>query len=164
MDEKAMAYEPGVTVNANCVRNIWQSSQSKLSSNTPAPARMKRKRQQISMEAKGEILALAEEGYSHKNIVLKFGMCQSAITRILNNKFMMECELTELRNRSIKPAGKRIVITADYPPKSVDWAMYSWFVQVRNNAIQLKVTGDMFLHKATSFAEKRNVQDKVSNG
>ena len=28
MDKKAMAYEPGVTFNANCVRNISQSSQS----------------------------------------------------------------------------------------------------------------------------------------
>jgi hypothetical protein len=41
---------------------------------------------------------------------------------------------------------------------------YSWFIQVRNNANQLNVTGDMFLHKATSFAQKLNVQDKVSHG
>jgi Tc5 transposase DNA-binding domain len=116
------------------------------------------------MEAKGEILALAEKGYSHKNIALKSGMCRSAITRILKNKLMIECELTELRNRSIKPAGKRIVITSDYPLKSVDPATYSWFVQVRNNATQINVTGDMLLHKATSFAQKLNVQDKVSNG
>ena len=46
MDKKAMAYYSGVTFNANCVRNILQSSQSKLSSNTPAPARLK-KRQRI---------------------------------------------------------------------------------------------------------------------
>jgi hypothetical protein len=77
MDIKVTAYEPRVTFDANCVRNILQSSQSKLSSNTPAPApaRMERKRQQISMEAKGEILAFAKERYSHKNIALKFGMC-----------------------------------------------------------------------------------------
>jgi hypothetical protein len=125
---------------------------------------MNRKRQQISMEAKGELLPLAREGYSHKNITLKFGMCQSAITIILKNELMIECKLTKLRNRSIKPAGKRIVITADYLLKSVDCATYSWFVQVRNNATQLNVTGDMFLHKATSFAQKLNVQDKVSNG
>ena len=77
---------------------------------------------------------------------------------------MIEHKLTELRNRSIKPAGKRIVVTADYPLKSVHCAMYSWFVQLRNNATQLNVTGDMFLHKVASFAQKLNVQDKVSNG
>jgi hypothetical protein len=77
---------------------------------------------------------------------------------------MIKRKLTELRNRSIKPAGKRIIITADYALKSVDCAMYSWFVQLRNNATQLNMTGDMFLHKATSFAQKLNVQDKVFNG
>jgi Tc5 transposase DNA-binding domain len=78
---------------------------------------------------------------------------------------MIECKLTELRKRSIiKTTGKRIIITANYPQKSVDWATFSWFIQVRNNTTQLNVTGDMFLHKATSFVQKRNVQDKGSDG
>jgi DNA-binding NarL/FixJ family response regulator len=54
-----------------------------------------KKRQRILRKAKGEILALAEEGYSHKVIALKFGICQSAIKRILKNKLMIECKLTE---------------------------------------------------------------------
>ena len=116
------------------------------------------------MESKGETLALAEKGYSHKAIALKFGMCQSAITRILKNKLMIERKLMELRNRSIRPAGKRLVVTADYPLKSVDRAMYSWFVQMRNNETQLNVTGGVFLHKVASFWQKLNIQDKVSNG
>jgi DDE superfamily endonuclease/Tc5 transposase DNA-binding domain len=161
IDEKAIAYQPGVRFIANI--NISKTPQSK--GDTETPARKKKKRQRISMEAKGKILSLAEKGYSHKVIALKFGMCRSAITRILKNKIVIEHELTELRNRSIKLTGKRILVTADYPLKAVDRATYSWFVQVRNNATQLNVTGDMFLHKAAIFAQKLNIQDtKVSNG
>jgi hypothetical protein len=72
------------------------------------------------MEAKREILALAEEGYSHKNIGLKFGICQIVITRILESKLMIDCKLTEFRNRSIKPAEKRIVITIPCKPKGFE--------------------------------------------
>jgi hypothetical protein len=150
IDEKAIAYQPGVRFIANI--NISKTPQSK--GDTETPARKKKKRQRISMEAKGKILSLAEKGYSHKVIALKFGMCRSAITRILKNKIVIEHELTELRNRSIKLTGKRILVTADYPLKAVDRATYSWFVQVRNNATQLNVTGDMFLHKAAIFAQK----------
>jgi hypothetical protein len=54
MDEKAMAFEAGVTFNANCISNILQSSQSKVSSNTPAPTLMKRKGSKYQWKLKGK--------------------------------------------------------------------------------------------------------------
>ena len=94
----------------------------------------------------------------------KFGVERSTISKIGKRKDAIRKELQELGARSVRPVRKRIVVTGDYPFKDVDRATFVWVTQVRANATQLNITGDMIMLKATKFATMLGVSTAVSSG
>ena len=116
------------------------------------------------MEQKQRILDAVDKGRSQNDVANEFGICRSAVSKITKNRQRIEDEIRELKARSVKLTRKRIVVTSNYPFKDVDRATFAWLSQVRANATQLNVTGDMIILKASKFSQMLNVAEQVTGG
>ena len=126
--------------------------------------RHKKKRKRISMQQKGDIITEVEKGETHKNVARKYGVDRTTISKLMKQREQILEELKELKIRCVKGTRKRIVVTSTYPFKDVDRATFRWITQVKANATQLNITGDMIIQKAAKFAQMLEVSETVSTG
>ena len=160
LDEIAVAYMPGTKMVP-----VKTSRAPQFSTQANATAeRNKKKRKRLNMQQKQRILDAVEKGTTQKDVANHFGICQSAIFKIIKNRQRIEDKIRELKDRGVKLTRKRIVVTSNYPFKDIYRATFTWLSQVRANATQLNVTGDMIMLKASRFAKMLNVAEQVSGG
>ena len=116
----------------------------------------KRKRKDLSLSQKLQIIQLASEKVSQTEISRQFGCSQSTVSKILSQKEELKHDAAEnkMKDRKRKRTGK-----AD----DVEKALYTWFADAR--ARDAPVTTVILEEKARQFATALDKPDfKVSNG
>ena len=89
----------------------------------PKHDREKRKRKRLKMETQLEIVNLMKQpGHpSHQSIAEKYGICRSAITRLLKRgpSIAREMELSRVRNKKSSKMSTRRILTTMYSSSMV---------------------------------------------